>query len=298
MAGNSFGQAFRITTAGESHGPGNVVIIDGIPPGTYMAYTEPLNGPVLPVNVRLPDGQVNADFHTTAVGSFANPTTIVVSAGGTSAFDVAVEPGASAIDIDLFGMGSAGGEGDAGFSRGFRHLTPGEAADLIVWGPGIDDTITENDVHIFAGGVTLRPGTLRVGQFLNVNGRDPIRFTVDVAGNAPNGLGTVVIAKNGDAAAWSGGLIIRGAGGAVVNPVFTAAGLVNAANFTAGNMSSDSWADLFGENFGSGPLVLDGAFPTTLDGVTLTITDSQGPVPTARLPVVTAGRSPFLIPAD
>lgn len=33
MAGNSFGQAFRITTAGESHGPANVVIIDGVPPG-------------------------------------------------------------------------------------------------------------------------------------------------------------------------------------------------------------------------------------------------------------------------
>jgi chorismate synthase len=33
MAGNSFGKAFRITTAGESHGPGNVVIVDGCPPG-------------------------------------------------------------------------------------------------------------------------------------------------------------------------------------------------------------------------------------------------------------------------
>lgn len=36
MAGNSFGQAFRITTAGESHGPGNVVIIDGVPPGIAL----------------------------------------------------------------------------------------------------------------------------------------------------------------------------------------------------------------------------------------------------------------------
>jgi chorismate synthase len=36
MAGNSFGQAFRITTAGESHGPGNVVIIDGCPPGIAL----------------------------------------------------------------------------------------------------------------------------------------------------------------------------------------------------------------------------------------------------------------------
>jgi chorismate synthase len=36
MAGNSFGQAFRITTAGESHGPANVVIIDGCPPGIEL----------------------------------------------------------------------------------------------------------------------------------------------------------------------------------------------------------------------------------------------------------------------
>jgi chorismate synthase len=36
MAGNSFGQAFRVTTAGESHGPGNVVIIDGCPPGIAL----------------------------------------------------------------------------------------------------------------------------------------------------------------------------------------------------------------------------------------------------------------------
>jgi hypothetical protein len=33
MAGNTFGQFFRITTAGESHGPANVVIIDGVPAG-------------------------------------------------------------------------------------------------------------------------------------------------------------------------------------------------------------------------------------------------------------------------
>jgi len=40
MAGNSFGQAFRITTAGESHGPGNVVIMDGVPPGIPLSVEE------------------------------------------------------------------------------------------------------------------------------------------------------------------------------------------------------------------------------------------------------------------
>ncbi len=37
MAGNSFGQLFRVTTAGESHGPGNVCIIDGVPPGLALS---------------------------------------------------------------------------------------------------------------------------------------------------------------------------------------------------------------------------------------------------------------------
>src|SRR5690606_39805040 len=40
MAGNSFGQAFRITTAGESHGPGNVVIIDGCPSGIALSVDD------------------------------------------------------------------------------------------------------------------------------------------------------------------------------------------------------------------------------------------------------------------
>lgn len=40
MAGNTFGQSFRITTAGESHGPGNVVIIDGVPPGLTLTVDD------------------------------------------------------------------------------------------------------------------------------------------------------------------------------------------------------------------------------------------------------------------
>ncbi len=36
MGGNSFGQALRITTAGESHGPANVLIVDGCPPGVPL----------------------------------------------------------------------------------------------------------------------------------------------------------------------------------------------------------------------------------------------------------------------
>src|SRR5438309_656480 len=37
MPGNSFGELFRITTAGVSHGPGYVLIIDGCPPGLPLS---------------------------------------------------------------------------------------------------------------------------------------------------------------------------------------------------------------------------------------------------------------------
>jgi chorismate synthase len=36
MAGSTFGTLFRVTTAGESHGPGNVCIVDGCPPGLEL----------------------------------------------------------------------------------------------------------------------------------------------------------------------------------------------------------------------------------------------------------------------
>jgi chorismate synthase len=37
MAGSSFGQLFRVTTAGESHGPAYVVIVDGCPAGLALS---------------------------------------------------------------------------------------------------------------------------------------------------------------------------------------------------------------------------------------------------------------------
>ena len=40
MPGNSFGQIFRVTTAGESHGPAYVVIVDGAPPGLELSEAD------------------------------------------------------------------------------------------------------------------------------------------------------------------------------------------------------------------------------------------------------------------
>src|SRR5467141_2850601 len=40
MPGNSFGELFRVTTAGVSHGPGYLVIIDGCPPGLPLTIDD------------------------------------------------------------------------------------------------------------------------------------------------------------------------------------------------------------------------------------------------------------------
>jgi chorismate synthase len=40
MAGNTFGKLFRVTTAGVSHGPGYLCIIDGCPPGLPLAVDD------------------------------------------------------------------------------------------------------------------------------------------------------------------------------------------------------------------------------------------------------------------
>lgn len=40
MAGNTFGKLFRVTTAGVSHGPGNVCIIDGCPAGLELSVED------------------------------------------------------------------------------------------------------------------------------------------------------------------------------------------------------------------------------------------------------------------
>jgi chorismate synthase len=42
MAGNTFGTLFRVTTAGVSHGPGYVAIIDGCPPGLPLSVDDML----------------------------------------------------------------------------------------------------------------------------------------------------------------------------------------------------------------------------------------------------------------
>lgn len=77
MAGNSFGQAFRVTTAGESHGPGNVVIIDGCPSGLTvdLAFIESELARRRPGQSRIVTQRNESDAPEILAGVFAGKTT-------------------------------------------------------------------------------------------------------------------------------------------------------------------------------------------------------------------------------
>jgi chorismate synthase len=77
MSGNSFGKAFRISTAGESHGPGNVVIIDGCPPGIPLSIEDLMQdlGRRRPGQSHLVTQRQEADTPEILAGVFEGETT-------------------------------------------------------------------------------------------------------------------------------------------------------------------------------------------------------------------------------
>ncbi len=77
MPGNSFGQFFRITTAGESHGSGYVVIIDGVPPGLALSESDltPDLGRRRPGQSKVTTQRQEADIPEILSGVFEGKTT-------------------------------------------------------------------------------------------------------------------------------------------------------------------------------------------------------------------------------
>jgi uncharacterized protein (TIGR03437 family) len=269
--------------------------IGGVPPGNYTVYAEPLDGPVLPIHLSLPDASVDAGFSPTALGGFPASAAVAVRAGSGTAADIEVAGGSSAIHISRIGAGSAGGSGDATFTRLGVALAAGQPADLILWGPGFGSGVRESDIRLLGQGLAMRPGTLRIDQRLpQIDGSPALRMTVDVAARAGVSLGTVVVTASGGAAVHTGGLAILGAEPRL--PVFTAGGLVNAASFAVGPLAPDSWADLYGERLAP-EFFIDGGLPTALGGTSLTIRDSQGAEHAARLHFVSPERIQFLTPS-
>jgi uncharacterized protein (TIGR03437 family) len=148
-------------------------------------------------------------------------------------------------------------------------------------GPGLDSSIAEQDIRLIGPGVSLRAGTLRVDkQIMDVQGRFPLRFTVDVAPVTSRALVSVFIVHNSDTALLAGGITIL-----PVKPFFSASSLVDAASFKGTGVAPGELISLFGTGIGPTIPVINsgfdpatGALPTTLAGTSVTFDGLPAPL--------------------
>jgi len=191
-------------------------VVDGTysfqtPPGNYLVSAEPLGGAVQPGNMYITaDQKVDTAVQPGFVGGVDAPAVLVVIAAGAVNGDLAVSLGPSPISIKQTALGVAGGSGESlTFRTGPRSLASGQAVDLLFFGPGIDASLSDQNVRIFGPGVTLRPGSVRLDSSTLANGMPIVRATLDVAARSIPGAASLIISKDGNSAVFSGGLVLN-----------------------------------------------------------------------------------------
>ncbi len=120
---------------------------------------------------------------------------------------------------------------------------------------------------------------------------------------------TVAVRSEGlPAGVYEGSISVQAAGAAnnpqivsvrltVGSPVFTSESFVNAASYATGRFASEMWVALFGQNLADRLILAGGNLPTSLGGVSISITDSQGVRRPAKLQFVHPEHINFLLPA-
>ena len=242
-----------------------------LPPGNYVVTAEVLDGPVVPGNLRIP-GQFTLDAQADFVGGGQNPTQFPVIAGGEDTVNIMMAAGQSPLDIEVIGFGPAAAEGSiTSFGRGPIALTPGEAIDLVMAGPGIDGNLTDDNIRLLVPGVTIRPGSVREDQFATFSNMPFVRMTVDVTDPGRRAIGTLAVFTN-PTAVYTGALVVAGTQAAPAIPVI--ANVVNAASFGLDGLgSAGAILTIFGSNFGSAgegdlfPRTVFKGVSVTFDGV-------------------------------
>ncbi len=245
-----------------------------VPVGNYQVFAAPTT-PFTPNNLfyGIPAAKVDSSFRTASAGG-----AVQVIAGATAGVNIAAPSGLSSVIIDKIG------KRDPGiwlWGATQVEVQAGQSTDFIVFGAGLDASITEANIKLLGPGLQLRAGTLQVFTDLkdSGSGRSPLRFTIDVAAGS-NGSGTLLITKGTDNALLAGGLVIVSP-----RPSFTAAAVVDAASFKGAGVAPGEIASLFGTAVGPVTAALNtgfdpatGALPTSLGGVSVTFDGVPAPL--------------------
>jgi uncharacterized protein (TIGR03437 family) len=248
-----------------------------VPPGNYLLFAEPI-APLIPPAAMygIPPAQIDTSFK--AAG--AQASAFQVAAGATVAATVAVAGGASALSIEADAGRYVDASGNVTF--GSPVVQAGSSLDFIVSGPGLDSTITAQNLQLI-GPATIRAGTLKYDTTItSANGRSPLRFTIDTtppSQGAPSAI-TLYITKSTDTAFLAAGIRI-----VPPKPYFTAASLVDNASSKGSGVAPGELVSIYGTNLGPTPAAVTtsldpatGALPASLGGITVTFDGIPAPM--------------------
>jgi uncharacterized protein (TIGR03437 family) len=256
--------------------------IPRLPPGRYLVYAEPLDGPVTPASMRLAGSDVDAAFRTGFLGGAASPQTVEVSPGTDAVAEIVVDDGPSDLDLRLVTLGALSGAGDFRDIRpGALQLTAGTPVDVLLSGTGLEG-LTESEIEFYGGGIRIVPGSVRTDARLRFDGVAPTRMSLFVPVRAARTISTLVIRRGGLAAVHSGGFVVEGV---PTPPIFSASGIVNAVSLAPGGIVPGEIVSIAGRDLGPIPGVGIGTLtapsedlPTVLAGTTVEMDGLPAPL--------------------
>ena len=107
-----------------------------VPPGSYVMWAEPLDGPLERSQLGVAGAGANTFFRTNFLGGAGSPKTIILLAGTSRREDLTVEAGAPTLDLEGAGAALAG---SSVTERQRAVLERGLDYDIEIYGEGLDD---------------------------------------------------------------------------------------------------------------------------------------------------------------
>ena len=158
-----------------------------IPPGNYYVVSEPVDGPAFTFDYPgVNPSSFNTNTREVFFGGNSSPQMVNVTPGKNVAIaNFSVPDGPKTLDIQRLGISPVGARQIDRITQSPLQFNPGDANDVLIWGPGIPDGITEANVMIIGDAFTVRPGSVRVDPDFTLNGMGFLRMTIDVASFRP-----------------------------------------------------------------------------------------------------------------
>lgn len=236
-------------------------LIQGLPPGTYSAYVEPLDPPEGLYFSRDDLGgfynQSNSDFIA------SNDSATSIRAGGETVQNFSVTRGTPAMQIYLIYNPVS-----RGFSNIAIEVARGQTVTIGVGGPGLP--ASGSPLSVSGTGVTL--SNFRFGTLSNGAGTAVVADAT-ISANAAPGARNLIVTANGQRTIATGALEISGSG---QPPPPAPVSIVSAANFST-KVAAESIVAGFGTVLATGrATATTSPLPTTLGGTLVRLRDSLG----------------------